>query len=219
MADYSLENGLIKKGHGSVAGVDEAGRGPLAGPVVAASVILNPDDMPDGIDDSKALSSKKRERLYPEILKRARAVGIGTCSADEIDTLNIRQATHEAMRRAVATMGMAPSFLLVDGNDKPAGLPCEAETIVKGDSKSLSIAAASIIAKVHRDALMKELDKKHPGYGFAKHAGYGTEDHMKALAELGPCLEHRRSFRPVREAIAGAPIQAKQGTFEFGDAK
>lgn len=188
------ERGLRAAGFPLVAGLDEAGRGPLAGPVSAAAVVLDPGDLPEGIDDSKALGTAQREMLCAAILDRALAVGIGFASAAEIDSVNIRQATFAAMRRAVRALPLAPDHLLIDGRDVPPGLPCPARALVKGDSLSLSIAAASIVAKVTRDRLMIRLDASHPDYGFAIHKGYPTAAHRAALARLGPTPFHRWSF-------------------------
>lgn len=192
------ERGLRAGGFPLIAGVDEAGRGPLAGPVSAAAVILDPADVPDGIDDSKALSADERDSLCAAILARALAVGVGLASADEIDAVNIRQATFAAMRRAVRALPLAPHHLLVDGRDIPPGLPCPARALVKGDSLSLSIAAASIVAKVTRDRLMVRLHASHPAYGFETHKGYPTAAHRAAIAAHGPTPYHRRSFGVLR---------------------
>ena len=178
---------------GLIAGVDEAGRGPLAGPVVAAAVILHPGAEILGINDSKKLSEKKRETLYPEILDKAMALGIGIVSAARIDEINILQATYEAMRKAVEGLCFSPDLLLVDAVTIP-GLAVKQVPIIKGDAKSLSIGAASIVAKVTRDRLMRELDAIYPQYGFEGHKGYGTAAHIAALKEFGPCPVHRRSF-------------------------
>ncbi len=182
-------------------GVDEAGRGPWAGPVCAGAVILNPAKPIAGLGDSKAQSAKRREALQLEIKERALHWGLGWASAEEIDALNIRQATHLAMRRAIETCGIIPDFILVDGNDLPAGLPAPGQAIVKGDGSVPAISAASILAKTARDDLMAELDARHPGYGFAAHKGYGTATHADALTRLGPCPIHRKSFAPVRRAL------------------
>ncbi|MBK8769206.1 MAG: ribonuclease HII [Rhizobiales bacterium] len=179
-----------------VCGVDEAGRGPWAGPVVAAAVILSPRNIPPGLNDSKKLTEAKREALYGPIMQGA-IVGVGIISAARIDQINILQATYEAMREAVQSLATTPHLALIDGNRAPP-LSCRCETIVEGDAKSLSIAAASIIAKVTRDRLMHDLDRQYPDYGFAAHKGYGTEGHQAALSRHGPCSEHRRSFAPIR---------------------
>lgn len=188
-----------------MAGIDEAGRGPLAGPVSAAAVILDLADVPEGIDDSKALPSERREDLCSAILARAVAVGIGFASAAEIDAVNIRQATFLAMRRAVGALSAEPHYLLVDGKDGPPGLACPLRTVVKGDALSLSIAAASIVAKVMRDRLMVRLHAVHPLYGFAVHKGYATAAHRAALRTHGPSPFHRLSFSSAsrREADDG----------------
>ena len=184
---------------GLVAGVDEAGRGPLAGPVVAAAVILDPRHPIAGLADSKTLSPAKRERLFHEIRAKALCCSVAQASAQEIDALNILQATLLAMQRAVAGLRLPPKLVLVDGNRLPV-LPMRADAIVKGDSKVAAISAASIVAKVHRDQLCVALDALYPAYGFSKHKGYGTAEHLAALALHGPCPEHRISFRPVAQA-------------------
>ncbi len=192
---------------GVVAGVDEAGRGPLAGPVVAAAVVFADGDVPEGIADSKRLTAAARERLVPEILTACPAHGIGVASVDEIDSLNILAATMLAMQRAVAALTCVPSLVLVDGNRAPEFQtdrgPIPAKPMVGGDDREARIAAASILAKVHRDALLVALDARYPGYGFARHKGYGTAEHRAALQALGACPAHRRSFAPVRAALAG----------------
>jgi ribonuclease HII len=185
--------------HGLVAGVDEAGRGPLVGPVVAAAVILDPRHPIAGLADSKTLSPAKRERLFHEIRAKALCCSVAEASAQEIDALNILQATLLAMQRAVAGLRLPPKLVLVDGNRLPV-LPMRADAIVKGDSKVAAISAASIVAKVHRDQLCVALDAMYPAYGFGKHKGYGTAEHLAALALHGPCPEHRVSFRPVAQA-------------------
>lgn len=179
-----------------VAGVDEAGRGPLAGPVSAAAVVLDPANIPPGLNDSKVLSASRRAVLFDLIHARA-AVGLGWASVEEIDALNIRAASLLAMRRAVMALGFAPDAALIDGNACPEGLPCPGVTLVKGDAKSLSVAAASIIAKVARDRVMAELAKAHPGYGWEVNQGYPTAAHLAALQDMGVTPHHRRSFRPV----------------------
>lgn len=179
--------------HGIICGVDEAGRGPLAGDVYAAAVILPEGAFIEGLDDSKKLSEKKREELFDKITETAVAYCIATASAAEIDELNILNATFLAMRRAVEGLGTVPGYVLVDGNRDPKlDIPCE--TVVKGDSKSASIAAASILAKTARDRYMKTLDEKYPQYMFAQHKGYGTKLHYEKVAEFGLCPEHRKSF-------------------------
>lgn len=183
-----------------VTGVDEAGRGPLAGPVVAAAVILNPQAIPPGLNDSKKLNPTQREALFTVITASAQ-YGIGHASVEEIDTINILNATLLAMQRAIVALPIVPQHILVDGNRLPPSLPCNATAIVKGDSKSLSIAAASIIAKVTRDRIMQQLCAEFPHYGFSRHAGYGTKAHLAALQQRGPCPQHRQSFAPVRAAL------------------
>ena len=193
---------LEKACAGPVCGVDEAGRGPWAGPVCAAAVILNPRNVPKGVNDSKKLTAKAREELELEIKDRAVAFGVGFASVAEIAELNILHATGLAMCRAIEAMGVKPAFALVDGN-YAFKLPCDVKTVVGGDGVSASIAAASILAKVARDRLMAELDGLYPGYGFAGHKGYRAPIHGKALLELGPCPEHRLSWGPVKLALMG----------------
>ncbi len=199
--DFQFEWALRRKGVWPVAGLDEAGRGPLAGPVAAAAVILDPDHIPEGLDDSKKLSAARRERLFESILARAAAVSVALASPSEIDRLNIRAASLLAMRRALAALALAPAHALIDGNVLPPDLPCPATTIVKGDARCVSIAAASIVAKVTRDRLMENLDREWPAYGFARHAGYPTAFHRDALKKNGPSPFHRLSFAPVRAAL------------------
>ncbi len=179
-----------------IAGIDEAGRGPLAGPVVAAAVILNPEFIIEGLADSKQLTEKKREYLFELIKEKALAWSIGRAEAEEIDRINILQATFLAMQRAVAGLHIQPTLALVDGNQDPK-LFCETKTIIGGDSLEPAISAASILAKVTRDREMRELDQQFPHYGFAKHKGYPTGAHLLALEKLGPCQIHRRSYAPV----------------------
>jgi len=200
MPHYIFESRVLKERPGPICGVDEAGRGPLAGPVVAAAVILNRKKTPKGLNDSKQLTAENREELYPLIMHMAIAVGVGEASVDEIDLVNIRQATHLAMARAVRALAIAADFALVDGNDPPA-LPCPCDTIIDGDARSVSIAAASIIAKVTRDRMMAALHEVHPGYGWLTNKGYSTEEHLEALNRLGPCIHHRRSFAPVHRLL------------------
>lgn len=192
--DFSFEAEALRRGLGPVSGIDEAGRGPWAGPVVAAAVILDASAIPPGLNDSKLLSEAQREALYGPIMKSAR-VGIGIAGIDRIDRDNILAATLWAMAEALRHLGGA-GVALVDGNRAPA-LTCSVQTIVGGDGRSLSIAAASIIAKVTRDRLMVELEDTYPQYGFARHKGYGTAFHQEALQRHGPCPQHRRSFAPV----------------------
>ena len=189
-----------------ICGVDEAGRGPLVGSVVAGAVVLDPNQPIIGLRDSKKLSPARREQLYAEIMQKARAWGIGQASPNEIDTLNILQATMLAMRRAIEALserlGEWPSKALIDGNRCPI-LPIASEAIIKGDAKEPAISAASIIAKVTRDQQMQVLHTQYPQYGFNQHMGYPTDAHMQALKQYGPCEEHRRTFSPVRDLIGG----------------
>jgi ribonuclease HII len=184
-----------------IAGVDEAGRGPLAGPVAVAAVILDPTRPIAGLGDSKALSEARRDALEPLIRERALAWHLEWVSAAEIDRLNILRATLEGMARAVKALRPGAERALIDGNRLPPGLPCPAEALVKGDAREPAIMAASILAKVARDRWMRELDVLHPGYGFAVHKGYPTPAHLEILRRLGPCVEHRRSFAPVRACL------------------
>ncbi|MEM6822279.1 MAG: ribonuclease HII [Verrucomicrobiota bacterium] len=198
--DRALVNGYVR-----IAGVDEAGRGPWAGPVVAAAVVVLPEQraqFPLGINDSKKLTAAHREDLYQQITSGGGwCFGIGVSSVSEIDEVNILQATFLAMRRALEELGNTPDFLLVDGKQLP-GDDYPGTALVKGDSRSVSIAAASILAKEHRDRMMiDQLDREFPGYGFAKHKGYGTKQHQEALNELGPCSAHRQSFAPIRQLL------------------
>jgi ribonuclease HII len=195
MPSFALERAHLKNGTSPVAGVDEAGRGPLAGPVVAAAVILPLRGIPRGIDDSKALTPEKREALYAKLLACAE-IGVGAASVAEITRLNILNATLLAMRRAVIALPRRPALVLIDGNCAPA-LSCDALTIVGGDSRVISIAAASIIAKVTRDRIMRRLARRFPDYGFEHHMGYPTEAHRAALARLGPTPHHRPGFAGV----------------------
>lgn len=181
----------------SVAGVDEAGRGPLAGPVVAAAVILDHDVRWDGLDDSKKLDAARREELYARVLESARAFGWSVVGARKIDHMNIRRASLEAMRSAVERLPVKPDLVLVDGSDLIPALRLNQEAVIDGDARMLSIAAASVLAKVVRDRIMKRLDAVWPGYGFSRHKGYATAEHLAALEKLGPCPLHRYSFSPV----------------------
>jgi ribonuclease HII len=196
---FELEAAELQLGAGPVAGVDEAGVGPWAGPVVAAAVIFHPDRIPDGITDSKLLDADAREVLYGRITEVAE-VGIGIADVTRIDRDNILAATLWAMGEAVAQLKTSPNLVLIDGNRMPR-LACAARTIVKGDAKCVSIAAASIVAKVTRDRLMIALGQEHPGYGFEKHKGYGTAEHQAAIRRLGVTAHHRRSFKPVQLAL------------------
>ncbi|MBI3678313.1 MAG: ribonuclease HII [Proteobacteria bacterium] len=199
MPHYIYESRVLKTMAGPVAGVDEAGRGPLAGPVIAAAVILDRKRIPKGLNDSKQMTADAREQAYARIVECA-VVGVGEATVDEIDLINIRQATHLAMARAVRALATAPMFALVDGNDAPA-LPCRCDTLVDGDARSVSIAAASIIAKVTRDRMMLILHEQHPGYRWNANKGYPTEEHLAALTRLGPTVHHRRSFAPVHNIL------------------
>lgn len=192
MLDLEFDK-IYSNKYGVVCGIDEAGRGPLAGPVVAAACILKPDTVIEGLDDSKKLSEKKREKLYDEIINSSLYYGIGTASPEEIDEINILEASLLAMRRALDATGAKPGILLVDGNQKK-GFDFPAEAVVKGDSKSQSIAAASVLAKVFRDRLCLEMDKSYPEYGFSRHKGYPTKDHKAAVYLYGPSPIHRKSF-------------------------
>ena len=184
-----------------VCGVDEAGRGPWAGPVSAAAVILDPDNVPAGLNDSKKLSEARRDALALEVREKALAVSVAFASVAEIAQLNILHATGLAMRRAVQGLAVTPAFALIDGN-RVFDLGCPAEALVKGDGRSASIAAASILAKTARDALMVEMDEAYPGYGFAEHKGYGVPVHIEALMRLGPCPEHRMSYRALQDRLS-----------------
>jgi ribonuclease HII len=183
-----------------ICGVDEAGRGPLAGPVVAAAVILDKKRRINGLNDSKQLTEERRDILAIRIRERAIAWGIGVATVEEIDTVNIRQANFLAMRRAFDQLGVKPTHVLVDGNDPPP-IPCRLTCIIGGDALEACISAASILAKTHRDAIMVEMCAQYPGYGFSRHKGYSVAAHLDALKRLGPSPIHRRSFRPVREAM------------------
>jgi ribonuclease HII len=196
--DFSREEALIAHGLGPVAGVDEAGRGPLAGPVMVAACILDPANIPAGLNDSKKLTAAKREKLFDEILKTSHCA-IVSVSAQEIDRMNIRAATLHGMAEAVRRLAVEPSYALIDGRDVPK-LPCKGEAMIKGDALSLSIAAASILAKVMRDRLMTRADSHWPAYGFAAHAGYGTAKHLEAISSHGATPIHRMSFAPLKNA-------------------
>jgi ribonuclease HII len=190
-----------------LAGVDEAGCAPLAGPVVVAAVILDPARRINGLDDSKVLSAAVREKLYERITARAQAWSVVAVDVEEIDRINIYHARMAGMVRALERLARAPAFALIDGDRLPRLLPCPARAVVDGDAIAPSISAASIIAKVTRDRMMREMDARWPGYGFAQHKGYPTRDHVAALQRLGPCPEHRRSFAPVR-AVCAVPSPA-----------
>lgn len=196
--DYLMEAAL----GGIVAGVDEVGRGPWAGPVMACAVVLDPARIPPGLNDSKKLTVARREALCAELLVVAE-VSIGSASVEEIDAINIRQATFLAMNRALAGLERAPTHALIDGNAPPPGLPCPATCVVGGDGRAVSIAAASIVAKVRRDALMQSLALVHPGYGWETNMGYGTVGHARGLHHLGVTQHHRRSFAPIHKILRG----------------
>ncbi len=183
-----------------IAGVDEVGRGPWAGPVTACAVVLDPDNIPEGLNDSKALTKRRREALLQPILECA-DVGIAHVGVEVIDRINILQATFLAMRLALGKLQQPADYALIDGNKIPSELPCPAECLIKGDARSLSIAAASIVAKVTRDNLMVALAQQHPGYGWEKNAGYGTKQHISALNEIGVTQHHRRSFKPIHKIL------------------
>lgn len=192
MPDFSIENEVKLKGFKAVCGVDEAGRGPLAGPVCAAAVILNEEI--DGLNDSKKLSEKKREELFPIIKEKALSYSIAFASVDEIEENNILNATYLAMNRAIDGLNVPADFAIIDGNRVPTDISVPCKTVIKGDAKSMSVAAASILAKVTRDRLMSEEDKKYPQYNFKKHKGYGTKEHTDAILKYGMCPIHRPSF-------------------------
>lgn len=194
MPDYEYEKAAKKCGFSLICGVDEAGRGPLAGPVCAAAVILPEDAVIEGLNDSKKLSEKKREMLYDVIKEKALAFSVAYGTLEEIGELNILQATFIAMNRAIDGLEIKPDFALIDGNRVPKDIKIPCETVVKGDGKSMSVAAASVLAKVTRDRLMLEYDKKYPEYNFKKHKGYGTKEHTELIKKYGPCEIHRISF-------------------------
>ncbi|MHA7875514.1 ribonuclease HII [Roseivivax sp.] len=199
-ADDTFEQEALAAGAGRVAGVDEVGRGPLAGPVVAAAVVFDPARLPEGLADSKRLTAKRREALALALRETAE-LGIGMASVDEIDEINILRASHLAMLRAVAALPAPPEALLIDGNMIPEGCPHPARAIVKGDARSVSIAAASILAKSARDALMRDLAQQFPGYGWETNAGYPSKSHKAALQNLGVTPHHRKSFAPVHKIL------------------
>lgn len=207
MASFDAE--VARDGFTRVAGVDEAGRGPLAGPIVAAAVVLG--GAVDGLNDSKQLSPDERERLYASLHDGPHAIGVGVVQAGEIDRKGIQAANYAAMMQAVTMLSPPPQFLLVDGF-AIRGCPLPQRAVVKGDSRSLCIAAASIVAKVTRDRMMLELDREYPHYGFAAHKGYGTRSHLDALGRHGPCPAHRRSFAPISQAPATGPLFDESGT-------
>ncbi len=208
MPDFEIEDSLKC----SVAGVDEAGRGPWAGPVVAGAVLIRDrnlcEELLKGLDDSKKISAKKREMLYEKLREEEQKgklfIGIGKASAEEIDRCNILQATFAAMKRAVEALAVKPDFAIIDGNQTPKDFPCRTRTVVKGDARCMSIAAASIAAKVYRDRLMREMARKYPHYAFEKNAGYGTKAHIDGLKQYGVTPEHRKSYRPIQEFLRSA---------------
>ena len=194
MPDYEFEKAAVNSGFSFICGVDEAGRGPLAGPVCAAAVILPEGAVIEGLDDSKKLTEKKREKLYDIIKTTAVAYSVAYGTLEEIESVNILEATYLAMNRAIEGLNVKPDFALIDGNRVPRGIKIPCETVVKGDSRSMSVAAASVLAKVTRDRLMLEYDKKYPEYNFKKHKGYGTKEHTELIKQYGPCEIHRLSF-------------------------
>jgi len=198
--DFEMEMAAMAKGAGCVAGVDEVGRGPLAGPVTAAAVVLDPANIPAGLNDSKQLSIKKRMALA-EALMACAEVSVGHASVEEIEQHNILRASHIAMRRALAGLPRTPDHVLIDGSMIPDGLNISAQPVVKGDTRCLSISAASIVAKICRDRIMVDLAQQHPGYGWETNMGYGSKSHMEALQNLGPTPHHRRTFRPVHNIL------------------
>ncbi|OUD09579.1 ribonuclease HII [Marivivens niveibacter] len=198
--DFSYELSAQSRGFSRIAGVDEVGRGPLCGPVTAAAVILDPTKIPEGLNDSKQLTARKRAALMEQILDAAE-ISIAHATVDEIDDINIYHASHLAMVRAVAGLKVPPDYVLIDGNRVPKDLTIESEPVVKGDAKSVSIAAASIAAKLCRDEIMVDLAQQYPGYGWEKNAGYGTAQHLEALRVLGVTPHHRRSFKPIHNIL------------------
>ncbi len=204
--DFSFETFAIAQGF-IPCGVDEAGRGPWAGPVVASAVVLDPHHIPAGLNDSKKLTEARREALFDPIMQSAQ-VGVGIASAELIDEINILQATYRAMQDAVVALGNHTTMALVDGNRAPP-LSIRVQTIIEGDGKCLSIAAASIIAKVTRDRMMQQLDIQYPGYGFGRHKGYGTAAHMAALQRLGPCPAHRKTFKPISKLTISGQFDSR----------
>ncbi|MEP5731561.1 MAG: ribonuclease HII [Sulfitobacter sp.] len=198
--DYTFERAAQAKGYIRIAGVDEVGRGPLAGPVTAAAVVLDPMRIPDGLNDSKKLTKRARQRLYEEIMQVA-DVSVAHATVEEIDEINILRASHLAMVRALEGLKMPADYVLIDGNMLPRDLTLPGETIIKGDARSQSISAASIAAKICRDCVMLSLAQQHPGYGWETNMGYGSKSHMEALRNLGPTPNHRRSFKPVHNML------------------
>lgn len=204
--------------HHLIAGVDEVGRGPLAGPVVTAAVILDPANIPEGLADSKTLDRDTRIRLYTEIMATS-AVSIASSAPTAIERLNIRGATLDAMRRAVCALSVRPALALIDGRDIPPDLPCRAQAVIGGDGKIAAIAAASIIAKVARDRLMARIASVFPGYGFERHVGYGTPEHQLALAKLGPTVHHRRCFAPIQALLKATAPSGEHSTVNHTDVR
>lgn len=198
--DFSFETAALGRGYRFIAGVDEVGRGPIAGPVTAAAVILDPSAIPPGLNDSKQISARARAAAFEALLVSA-TVSVAHASVEEVDDLNIYHASHLAMVRAVEGLSLRPDYLLIDGNKIPKALEIPAEAIVKGDARSLSIAAASIVAKITRDAIMVDLAQQFPGYGWEKNAGYPSPAHKRALSDLGITPHHRRSFKPVHNIL------------------
>ncbi len=198
--DFSYEARALARGASLVAGVDEVGRGPLAGPVTAAAVILDPSNIPEGLNDSKRLSAKRREALHDQLMECAE-VSVAHASVEEIDELNILRASHLAMERAVAGLSRVPDLALIDGNMIPRGLRIPAQAIIKGDAVSVSVSAASIVAKICRDRIMWDLAQHYPGYGWETNAGYPSKSHREALQNLGVTPHHRRSFKPVHNIL------------------
>ena len=205
--DYSHERELMARGARIVAGVDEAGRGPLAGPVVVSAVVLDGAAIPPGLNDSKKLTEDQRELLFEQIMATARAVSVVVAPPAIILARNIRGATLWAMAQSASSLGLRPDRVLIDGRDVPLGLPCEGLALIGGDGRSVSIAAASIVAKVTRDRMCRIMDSDAPHFGFAAHKGYSTPQHMRALVEHGPCRHHREEFAPVAEAWARLRVQ------------
>jgi len=203
--DFTMEAGLMRDGHAPVVGLDEVGRGPLAGPVVAAAVILDPEKIPDGLNDSKLLTEAARDALYEEIMATAQAVSVSSLCSTSIDQSNILRASLEGMRRAVMSLCLEPRYALADGRDVPPGLPCPCKAVIKGDQRSQSIAAASIVAKVTRDRMMVRTGLQAPAYGFDSHVGYATKKHRDALALHGPLARlHRMTFAPLKKGAEPA---------------
>lgn len=201
LPDFAFEQAAMERGALVVAGVDEVGRGPLAGPVTAAAVVLDPAGIPPGLNDSKRLSAARREVLADAIWSQARSAAVAHASVEEIDTLNILHASLLAMRRALAALSLPPDHAFIDGNRLPQDLCCPADTLIKGDARCLSVAAASILAKVARDRIMADLARDWPGYGWETNAGYPSAAHLAALKRLGVTPHHRRSFAPVRNIL------------------